>query len=442
MQKIQLSDHFTIGKILLFALPSIGMQIVDNTYQVADGFFISNFISKDAFAAENMIFPPIALIVSVGLMFGSGASAFISYSLGKGEKETANRQLTLTTLSLFVLSVILSAGLYILMPQIACWVQAPEDMIPLCTEYGRILALMMPLQMLNSAFHPLFIAADRPGLGLAVSMANAGVNIFLDWIMVAVCSMGLFGAALATGLSWVVSAVIGLVFFFGKGNHIHFTKPGHDLKILPGICYNGASEMVDAVSYVAVAMLFNAQLINYIGVDGVDAYAVTEYIGGVFTAVFFGISMSITPVVGYHLGGDNKAELRGVRNNGLILMGGLGLVMTVISIILSPQISDIFVGYDKGLSGLSVEALRVVSFSFLLSGLTTFSSAFFTGMEDGTGSLLVAAVKTLILPLAGVLLFPLWLGHFGIWIVTPVAEVFAIIVSVLWFIKYKRKGIL
>ncbi len=418
------------------------MQLVDNTYQVADGFFISNYISKDAFAAENMIFPPIALIMSVGLMFGSGASALISYSLGKGEKETANRQLTLTTLALFVLGVILSVVLYILMPQIAGWVQAPEEMIPLCTEYGRILALMMPLQMLNSAFHPLFIAADRPGLGLAVSIANAGVNIFLDWIMVAVCSMGLFGAALATGLSWVVSAVIGLAFFFKKGDHIHFTKPGHDFKILPGICYNGASEMVDAVSYVVVALLFNIQLINYIGVDGVDAYAVTEYVVGIFTAVFFGISMSITPVVGYHLGEGNKQELRGVRKNGLILTGTLGLIMTAISVILAPLISDVFVGYDNRLSELSTEALRVVSFSFLLGGMTTFSSAFFTGMDDGTGSLLVATIKTLIFPLAGVLLLPLWLGQFGIWLVTPVSEVFAVIVSVLWFMKYNRKGIL
>lgn len=206
MQKTELSDHFTIKKILLFSLPSISMQLVDNTYQVADGYFISNYISKTAFAAENMIFPPLAIVMFVGLMLGSGASALISCSLGKGEKEKANRQLTLTVTAMIVLGIILSAVLYLLMPLIAGWTGASEEMIDYCVEYGRILAMMLPFQMLNTAFHPLFITADRPGFGLAVSIVNAVVNIFLDWMLVAVFSKGLFGAALATGISWVFSA--------------------------------------------------------------------------------------------------------------------------------------------------------------------------------------------------------------------------------------------
>ncbi len=379
-----------MGKILLFSLPTIGMQLVDNTYQVADGFFISNYIGASAFAAESVIFPPLAVVAGVGLMFGAGGAAILSQTIGEGDREKANRQLSMIVLVLTALAMILGLALYILMPLLAAWVGAPEELIPSCVEYGRILAVCMPFQILNSAFHPILITADRPNLGFFVSLVNAAVNILLDWIAVALLGWGLTGAALATGLAWIVSALIPMIYFFRGKNPLHFGKLRWNWRDLGQTCYNGASEMADSISYAVVAMFFNARLLDYIGEFGVDAYAVSEYVSALFISVFFGISMSITPVVGYHLGNKNTKELRSVFKNGFMLMGIIGLVTAALSFGFAWQIAGFFVGYDAELTALSVTALRIISFSFLLSGVTVFASAYFTGLGDGKASLIVA----------------------------------------------------
>ena len=422
MRKIQISDHFKMSTILLFALPSIGMQIVDNTYQIADGFFISNYIGEAAFEAENLIFPPLLIVMSVGLMFGTGASALISKELGEGKKERAKELLSMTIGVLTAVGILLSALLYILVPSISRWVGASEAMMEGCITYGRILAIFMPFQMLSMAFHSLLITADRPGLGLITTISNAVANILLDWLFVAVFKWGMRGAAIATGLAWLISAIIPTVYFFNKKHELHFVKPQMDIKALGQSLYNGGSEMVDAISYALVAVIYNLQLIRYLGDDGVGAYAVSEYVGGLFIAVFYGVSMSIVPVVGYHLGKGNKEELHCLKRYGLILMGIFGVIMAGLSIALADPISRIFVGYNDVLTALSTHALRIISFSFLLGGITTYSSSYFTGLNQGTASMAIAIVKGLAGPLAMVFLLPLLMGNDGLWYSTPAAE--------------------
>ena len=324
MKKIQISDHFKISTMLLFSLPSIGMQIVDNTYQIADGYFISNYISEEAFEAENLIFPVLLIVMYVGLMFGTGASALISKELGEGKKERANQLLSMSIAVLTAVGLILSAALFILMPTICRWVGATEEMMDHIVVYGRVLACFMPFQMLSMAFHPLLITANRPGLGLVTTISNATVNILLDYLFVAVFGWGMRGAAIATGIAWLISAIVPLVFFINKKHPLHFVRPCRDLGALGRTLYNGASEMVDGVSYAIVAMIFNLQLLRWMGNAGVGAYAVSEYVSGLFIAIFYGISMSIVPVVGYQLGRKDVSELRSLRRNGFVLMSGLG----------------------------------------------------------------------------------------------------------------------
>ena len=439
MKKNQISDHFKISTMLLFSLPSIGMQIVDNTYQIADGYFISNFISEEAFEAENLIFPVLLIVMYVGLMFGTGASALISKELGEGKKERANQLLSMSIAVLTAVGLILSAALFILMPTICRWVGATEEMMDHIVVYGRVLACFMPFQMLSMAFHPLLITANRPGLGLVTTISNATVNILLDYLFVAVFGWGMRGAAIATGIAWLVSAIVPLVFFINKKHPLHFVRPCRDLGALGRTLYNGASEMVDGVSYAIVAMIFNLQLLRWMGNAGVGAYAVSEYVSGLFMAIFYGISMSIVPVVGYQLGRKDVSELRSLRRNGFVLMSGLGIIMTGLGIGLADPVSRLFVGYNEQLTALSVEALRIISFSYLLNGVTTFSSSYFTGLNQGSASLAIAAVKGFIGPLAAVFTLPLIIGPKGMWFSTPAAEILAMITAAALFLWWKKR---
>ena len=438
MKRIQLSDHFDIKKILLFSLPSIGMQIVDNSYQIADGYFISNYIGEAAFDGENLIFPALLIVMYVGLMFGTGASALVSKELGEDRKDKANRILSMAILILTVTGVVLSVLLYLLMPSITRWLGASEDLASYCVTYGRILAIFMTFQMLSMAFHPLLITAERPRLGLAVTILNAVVNILLDWIFVAGFHWGLRGAAAATGIAWLISAVIPIIYFMDQKRPLHFTRPIFDLGALGRVLYNGASEMMDGVSYAVVALIFNLRMMFYLGEQGIGAYAVSEYVGGLFSAVFYGVSMSIVPVVGYHLGQQNKEELHSLRRNGLILMSIFGVVMTGLSMVFAELISRVFVGYNEELTALATQGMRLVSLSYLLAGNTVFSSSYFTGLNQGSASLIIAAMKGFIGPLAGVYLLPLLIGSTGLWLATPFAEVLSLIAALLCYMWWSK----
>ena len=434
--------HTTWSALLLFALPSIGMQLVDNTYQAADGYFISNYIGASAFAAENIISPTIIILTSIGLMFGNGTSALSSYYLGQKDSNRANQLFTAMTVVLFVFGLILSVAMYILIPSIARFLGTPENMVPSCAEYGRVLAVFMPLQMISMSFQPLLVAADKPGLGLVVSVMNAILNIFLDWFMVAIMRKGLFGAALATGIAWFISAFIPFMYFFRKTSILHFTGISFDFRNMIKAAYNGSSEMIDSVAYAIVAILFNSQLLKYAGENGVASYAVTEYISSVPLAVFMGVSMSITPQVGYALGEGNKDELRHIRNTGVIMMGIMGVIMMAIGILSADWVARVFVGYDEALRNMAVEALMFVSLSYFPLGLTSFSSAFFTGMNDGTFSLMIAVSKSFVFPAALLFVLPAFFGLTGIWFATPLSEITTVFLAVLLFTVYKRKNLL
>ena len=440
MNQIRLSDHFTIPRLLLFSLPSIGMQIVSNTYQAADGFFISNYVGATAFGAENMIFPPLMIVISIGLMFGTGASALLSSEMGKGNTERANRLLTTTIAVLAALGIVCSTAFFFLMPTVTRMVGANESMAGYCIQYGRILAVFMPLAMLSLAFHPLLITAERPGLGLKVSIANALVNIVLDWLFLAVFKWGIQGAALATGMAWTASAGIPFVFFLKKEGKLHFARMEMDIRAIWQTIYNGASEMVDSVAYAVVAVVFNLQLIRYIGEAGVEAYAVSEYVTSFFSSAFYGISMSIIPVAGFHLGQGNKTELRNLWRKGIFLMAALGVGVTALCFTLSTPISKVFVGYNEDLTDLSAYAMQRVCLQMLLLGITIYAGSYFTGLNQGTASLCIAVTKGIIGPLVLVTLLPKIMGEDGLWLSVPIAEAIGAVLAFSCYAWWRSSG--
>ena len=405
------------------------------------GRFVSNYIGTEAFAAENLIYPPIGFIIGMGFMFGTGAGAVISRELGSGKPERACGILTMLFLALALLAVLLAALVYPEIPAIAAWVGASENLIPLCTVYGEILVIFMPILILTVALQLLLITAERPGLGFATTAVQAAVNILLTWAFVAELGWGLEGAALGTVISWVSSSVIPLTYFCNPKNTLHFARPTHQLRILGETVYNGASEMVNATSAAIVSVIFNLQLMRYLGESGVAAYAVGEYVMGLFMAMLDGICISMVSVVGYHFGAGNHGELRSLRRKGMLLVGGIGILMAGTSASLAQIIAGIFVGYDESLKELATEALRFLSLTYLFIGISFFSSSYFTGMGQGTLSLVISLCESLIGPLVMVHLLPLLLGRKGLWLAEPASQFLTVAVVVTGcFLWWNRKS--
>ena len=441
-EKIQLSDHFTYKKLLKFTFPAIVMMIFSSIYGVVDGFFVSNFAGKTAFTSVNLIMPFLMILGTVGFMFGAGGGALIAKTLGQGDREKANRLFSLfvyTTMALGVIFALL--GLAILRPVTDfLGKNASQEVLDGAIVYGRIILIALPFFMLQYEFQSLFATAEKPQLGLIITVLSGVANMLLDALFVGVFDWGLVGAALATAVSQAIGGVVPVVYFAGKNSSLlRLTKTNFDYKALLKGCANGASELMSNVSMSLVAMLYNAQLLNLAGDNGVAAYGVLMYVNMIFLACFIGYSVGTAPVFGFHYGAQNRKELRSLLKKSGILIGAMAIGMFVSSELLDTPLARIFIRNDKELLDLTVRGFRIFSFSFLFAGFAIFGSSFFTALNDGVTSAIVSFLRTLVFQVIAVLVFPLIMkGVDGIWWSVVFAEAVAVVVNLL-FVFGKRK---
>lgn len=438
--KIQLSDHFDYKKLFRFTLPSIVMMIFTSIYGVVDGFFVSNFVGKTPFAAVNFIMPVLMILGGMGFMFGTGGGALIAKTLGEGKREKANRIFSLLVYSAAALGVLLAVLGIAFMREIASALGAEGQMLADCVLYGRIVLLALPFLVLQFAFQSFFVTAEKPGLGLASTLASGITNIVLDALFMAVLGWGITGAAAATALSQMVGGVFPLVYFSMPNKSIlRLGKTGFEGKSLLATCINGSSELTTNISMSVVNMLYNIQLNSYAGEDGIAAYGVLMYVNLVFISVFIGYSVGVAPVVGYHYGAGDKTELKNLRKKSLRIIISSSFVMFALALLLSRPLSGIFVGYDKALFDMTVHAFSIYSFSFLFAGVAIFGSSFFTALNNGLVSALISFLRTLVFQVLAVLVFPLIWELNGIWFSIVAAEVMALMVTAAFLRGMKNK---
>ena len=439
MQPIKLSDHFTVKKLLRFTLPSIAMMIFTSIYGVVDGFFVSNFVGKTPFAAVNFIMPFLMILGTIGFMFGAGGSALISKTMGEGDLEKANRTFSLLTYTVMLCGILFALlGILFLRP-IAALLGAEGEMLEHCVTYGRIILAALPFFVLQMAFQSFFVTAEKPQLGLIVTVAAGIANMVLDALLVGVFPLGLVGAALATAISQCVGALIPLIYFWCPNNSLlRLTKTNFDGAALLKTCTNGSSELMSNISMSLVGMLYNVQLLSYEGENGVAAYGVMMYVNMIFIAVFIGYSIGTAPIIGYHYGAKNDTELKNLLKKSLGLISIAAIGMLLLAFVLAAPLSGLFVGYDDDLYELTRNGFSIFSFSFLFAGFAIFGSGFFTALNDGITSAIISFLRTLVFQIAAVMLLPLIWQTNGIWISVVVAELMAVAVSA-FFLFLKRE---
>jgi len=439
-KEIKLSDHFTYGKLLKFTFPSIIMMVVISIYGVVDGFFVSNFVGKTPFAAVNFIMPFLMVPMAVGFMIGGGGSALISCTLGEQQPEKANRIFSLLVYFSIILGIIIAIAFQILLRPVAIAMGASGQLLEDCVLYGRVIILGIPFNILQMEFQTFFVTAEKPRLGLWATVGSGVANVVLDLLLVALIPCGLVGAAVATTMSQVVGGVVPLWYFFRKNTSLlRLGKTHYDSKAILKTCFNGSSELLSNVSMSIVNMLYNVQLLNIAGENGVAAYGAIMYVNLLFLSAFIGHIIGTGPIVGYHYGAQNHKELRSLLQKSLVIIGGFSVAMVALSIGLSRPLSMVFVGYDKELLELTVHGFIIFSVSFLFVGYAMFFSSFFTALGDGLTSAIISFMRTLVFQIAAVMLLPLIWGIDGIWWSISVAEAAAVAVGLLFlFIKQKK----
>ena len=426
---IHLSEHFTYSKLLRFTIPSMGMMIFTSLYGIVDGLFVSNLVGKTPFAAINLIWPYLMVFSTVGFMIGTGGSALVSKTMGQGDRKRANELFSMLVVLSLVLGLLFSAlGIASLRP-VARFLGADGAILNHCVLYGQIILLALPFYILQNVFQSFCITAERPNMGLWLTVAAGVTNILLDALLVYLLRMGLMGAAIATAVSQLVGGLVPLIYFLRPNQSaLKLVRPIFHLPSVIKTCTNGSSELVSNLSLSFVGMLYNFQLMRFAGEDGVAAYGVIMYTNFIFIGIFLGYALGIAPVVGYHYGAENVSELKNLRRKSLRLILLLALVLTGLGLIMARPLSLIFVSYDQALLDMTVHAFRVISFSFLFIGFNMFTSSFFTALNDGFISALVSFSRTFLFQSLAVLLLPVVLELEGVWWASLISEICALTV--------------
>ena len=438
--RIQLSDHFTYKKLFRFAIPSVIMMLFTSIYGVVDGLFVSNLVGKTEFAAINLIMPIMMIIGAIGFMMGAGGTAIVAKTLGEKRNELAERYFSLFVYVTAIAGLALAVVGSVLIRPLSSMLGAEGALLDCCEAYGRIVLLAMPAFMLQNLFQSFFIVAEKPKLGLYVTIGAGVTNIILDALFVYAFNMGLEGAALATSISQAVGGLIPIIYFARKNDSLlRLRKTQFYGKALLKATTNGSSELMSNISASIVTILYNNQLMRLEGEDGIAAYGVIMYVGFIFVAMFIGYAVGTAPIVGYNFGAQNTDELKNLLKKSTVICFLSGAAMTLIAFIFSRQLASIFVGYDQHLLEMTARGFKIFSLSFILSGFCIYGSSFFTALNNGLVSAVMSFMRTLVYQMAGILILPIFFELDGVWFSMLVAEIMALATTAAFLLANKKK---
>ena len=445
-ERVHLSDHFTYGKLLRFTLPTILMMVFSSIYWIVDGFFISNYVGTSEFAGVNLIFPIVMLVASVGFIFGAGGAALVSKKLGEKKDEEANKTFSFITYVTLGTGVVLSIVFFFLIRPIAEGfaainsIKTTKEMIDAATLYGRIMIAGSFLFTMQGYFHSMFAVNETNFHGFLFTLAGGLLNMLLDYLLIGVFGQGVIGAASAS-LSGMFICSVGpiLYFIFRKSNLIFLGKPLPSWRDLGQTLYNGSSEFVSNISGNIITIVFNIQLLKYIGEAGVTAYGVIGYVSFIFFSIFIGYSVGISSTIGYNFGAKNKEELTNILHKSLVIVGIVGIVMIVLSIVLAVPLSKLFTGGDEELQAVTMRAMTIYSLCYIFTGFSMFGSAFFTGLNNGLISALISFLRTLVFQLLFVFVLPLGMGVDGIWASIVFAEFLSMVMTIIYMVALRKR---
>ena len=437
---IQLSDHFTYRRLIRFVIPSVAMMILTSIYGVVDGLFVSNFVGKTPFAAVNLVIPFTMILGAFGFMLGTGGTALVAKTLGEGRQEEANRIFSMLIYFALGLGVLLTIFGIAVLKGIVIKMGADDAMLRHCMIYGRIVLLGIPFYMLQNMFQNFLIAAEKPQLGLIVTIAAGVTNMVLDALFIAVLGWGVAGAAAATALGQCVSGLVPFVYFARKNSSkLSLVKTRLMGGALFHACTNGSSELVSNVSMSLVGMLYNLQLMKFAGENGVAAYGVIMYVNFIFIAIFLGYAYGSAPIVAFNYGARRTEELQNVLKKSLKLILGTGISLFLIATVFAGVLSGLFVGYDAELYRLTVRGFHLYAISFLLCGFNIYGSSFFTALNNGVVSAAISFLRTVVFEVAAILILPVFFGVDGIWCAITVAELASILITIGAFSALRRR---
>ncbi len=429
----------TLRNILQFAVPTIAMSVFMSFYTMVDGLFVSNLIGTSALSAINLTAPVIQVVTAISTMLATGGSAVIMKKMGEQKPNDAREDFTFLIIVNVVVGLIMTLLGYSLMEPIFGSMGLSQEVANYCTAYlSRYLLFTIPILLMNN-FTLYMIASEKATLSLICSVAGGVLNMVLDYGFIRLLDMGISGAAIATGLGYSVTAVVGLFVFSRKKSLLHFTKPAFRFKVLASAAANGCSEMATALVTGIITMMFNWTMLRYVGEDGVAAVTIIMYVLMFASSLYTGYSYGVAPMLSYYYGEKNHEKLKKLVSTSLKVITGISLVTVAASFAATKPLVSIFARPDNPVYALAVTGNRICTLALFFIGFNIFASGMFTALSNGIISAILAFSRSFVFMLITMLVLPAVFGVNGIWLATPAAELMALALSAWMFVKYRKR---
>ena len=429
----------TLKNILKFAVPTIAMTVFMSFYTMVDGLFVSNLIGTNALSAINLTAPIIQLVTAISTMLATGGSAVIMKKMGEQKCEEAKEDFTFLILVNVIVGIIMCTVGYLAMDHIFAGMNLSVDVKGYCVEYlSRYLVFTVPILLMNN-FTLYMIASEKANLSLICSVTGGVLNMALDYVFIAEFGMGISGAAIATGLGYSVTAVVGVFMFSQKKSLLHFKKPAFRFKVLANAAANGCSEMATALVTGIITLMFNWTMLHYVGEDGVAAVTIIMYVLMFASSLYTGYSYGVAPMLSYYYGEQNHEKLKKLAAVSMRVIAGISLVTVAASFLLTRPLVSVFARPGNPVYDLAVTGNRICTIALLFIGFNIFASGMFTALSNGVVSAILAFSRSFVFMLITMIVLPLILGVNGIWLATPAAELMALVLSGFMFFKYRKR---
>ena len=427
----------TLRNILKFAVPTIAMTVFMSFYTMVDGLFVSNLIGTDALSAINLTAPVIQLVTAISTMLATGGSAVIMRKMGEQKTEEAREDFTFLILVNVIAGMVMWGAGYLAMDSVFAGMNLSGDVESYCVEYlSRYLVFTVPILLMNN-FTLYMIASEKANLSLLCSVAGGVLNMVLDYVFMAWLHMGIGGAAIATGLGYSVTAVVGLFVFSRQKSLLHFKKPVFRFRVLVNAATNGCSEMATALVTGIITMMFNWTMLSYVGENGVAAVTIIMYVLMFASSLYTGYSYGVAPMISFYYGEQNFEKLKKLVGISMKVIACISGATVAGSFMLTKPLVSVFARPDNPVYELAVTGNRICTAALLFIGFNIFASGMFTALSNGIVSAVLAFSRSFVFMLITILVLPMILGVNGIWLATPAAELMALVLSGSMFFKYR-----
>lgn len=421
------------------SLNVIGM-IGLSCYILADTVFIANGVGKDGLTALNLVLPIFSLLNAIGLMLGMGGATRYTILRSNENENEANRAFTQTILFTAIIVAILTIIGFFFSFRISEILGADETIKPMSGSYLRIILMFSTAFLFNNVLICFVRNDGNPRLSMTAMLVGSFSNIFLDYIFIYPLGLGMFGAAIATGLSPIISIGTLSIHFLRKKNNLKFVPTTLKLDIILRILSLGLPTFVTELSSGIIMLCFNIEILHLAGNTGVAAYGIIANIALTVVAMFTGIGQGIQPLLSSSYGAGKTHHVKSIYRWAASLAFIFGFIFYIFSLIYPEPIVYIFnTDNDPLLSKLAIEGMKIYFFAFLFMGINIVTTSFFTSIDKPLQSFIISVTRGIVAIIPLIFILPIFLEMTGVWVTIPLVEIITLCISIFQILFYWKK---